>query len=464
MQFSGHTRIVMEDVPELTDATSVVGGVQKEVSRGPTTAGAPPTTDVAAGSRGPGASWVSVPTAPTTTRKNEHGERHVRVSSSAADTETAPATCSQADPAVHGHRDPAARDNANPTADGCANSTTDHHTDPGAEVHGGVPPTVVEQDGQSSARARPEAGFVIRVRGESASATVVLPHPEQRDLLQVRWNTSMRQTSTIELADVTSAEPRQSKRPRVPATTAGTCPAAHNRTGPATDDFSKSAAAGQNDLTNAHWASSAADGDTTPTADGHAHHAAHESSDSCPDRHHDALATDDRANLDADPRPDSNATAGTSIPPRGGAPCAQVEDAQNTLDTSSEPAARGSLLARTLGSIGDCAKAVAASTRTSVLQLRWRAHSDEREQPSPPLDRTPAPPPEVLAPPQAPQARPATAASARTTERPEPPTGTRPEPSSRSLLPSGRPLPDKLADVIAATSTTGKHGELPIVV
>ena len=397
--------------------------------------------------------------APANTSRTDHTAD--ASTSSAADTETAPATCGQADPAAHGPRDPAARDHANPTAEGCANSTTDHHTDPGAEVHGGVPPAVVEQDGQSSARARPEAGFVVRVRGESASATVILPHPEQRDLLHVRWNTSMRQTSTIELTDVTSAEPRQSKRPRIPATTAETCPAARNRTGPATDDSSKSAAAGQNDLTTAHWAGSAADGNTAPTADGRAHHAAHESRDSCPDHRHDALTADGHANLDADPRTDPNATADTSLPPRGDAPCAQVEDAQNTLDTRSEPAARGSLLARTLGSIGDCAKAVAANARTNVLQLRWRAHSDERERPGPCLDRTPAPLPEVLAPPQAPHPRPATAAPARTMERPEPPTGTRPEPSSRSLLPSGRPLPDKLADVIAATTARGTVSRPP---
>ena len=196
----------------------------------------PTATAVAGGSRSPDAPLASVPTAPTTTRNVAHGERHVRVSSSAADTENAPATCSRTDPAVHGHRDPAAYDHANPTAEGCADSTADHHTVPGAAVHSGVPPAAVEQDDQSGARARPGAGFVIRVRGESASATVILPHPEQRDLLQVRWNTSMRQTSTIELVEVTSAEPRQSKRPRVPATKAGACPAARNSTGPAADD------------------------------------------------------------------------------------------------------------------------------------------------------------------------------------------------------------------------------------
>ena len=67
-------------------------------------------------------------------------------------------------------------------------------------------------------RARPEAGSVVRVHGESASATVTLPHPEQRDLLHVRWNTSMRQTSTISLTDVTSMVPRQPKRRRVSTT------------------------------------------------------------------------------------------------------------------------------------------------------------------------------------------------------------------------------------------------------
>ena len=144
----------------------------------------------------------------------------------------------------------------------------------------------------------------------------------------------MRQTSTIELTDVTSAEPRQSKRPRIPATTAETCPAAHNRTGLTTDDSSTSTTAGQNDLATAHLAGSAADGNTAPTADGRAHHAAHESRDSCPDHRHDALTADGHANLDADPRTDPDATADTSLPPRGDAPCAHAEDDQDQHQAS----------------------------------------------------------------------------------------------------------------------------------
>ena len=107
-------------------------------------------------------------------------------------------------------------------------------------------------------RAHPEAGFVVRVHGESASATVILPHPEQRDLLHVRWNTSIRQTSTISLTDVASVVTRHPKRLRVSTTANHTDPTANDRiaitvdnrpaptnvsqTGPTTDASTSSAA------------------------------------------------------------------------------------------------------------------------------------------------------------------------------------------------------------------------------
>ena len=449
----------------LTDATSMVPRHPKRPRVSATANHADPTandrTDLTVNNR------------PVPTNTSQASHTADASASSTADTETAPATDGRVDPTAQGRRDPAAGDHANPAAEGCTDSTTDRHTGPGAhdtlsvcaEATHDNPSSISDTRNSGSAtdtpdssetvpasadalraaahadptRARPEAGFVVRVHGESASATVILPHPEQRDLLHVRWNTSMRQTSTIDLTDIASVEPRQSKRPRISATAAETCPAAHNRTDLTADDSSTSAIAGQADPATASRAGPAADSNTAPTADGRADHAAHECRDSCPDHHHDALTADGHANLDADPRTDPDATADTSPPPRGDAPCAHVEDAPSTLGARSAPPARGSLLARTLGSVGDYAMAIAASARTNVLQLRWRAHSDEREQPGPCLDGTPAPPPEAPALPQAPHPQPATAAPARTVAQPEPSTGTRPKPPSRSLLPSGRP-------------------------
>ena len=108
-------------------------------------------------------------------------------------------------------------------------------------------------------RARPEAGFVVRVHGESASATVILPHPEQHDLLQVRWNTSMRQTSTISLTDVASMAPPRPKRLRASATA--------NHADPTADDRTALTVNNRPAPTNTSQADHTADALTSPTAD-----------------------------------------------------------------------------------------------------------------------------------------------------------------------------------------------------
>ena len=117
-------------------------------------------------------------------------------------------------------------------------------------------------------RARPEAGYVVRVHGESASATVILPHPEQRDLLQVRWNTSMRQTSTISLADVTSMVPQLPKRRRVSTAANRADPTANDRTAPTVDNRSAPTNTSQADHTTDASASPTADDTTAPATDG----------------------------------------------------------------------------------------------------------------------------------------------------------------------------------------------------
>ena len=66
---------------------------------------------------------------------------------------------------------------------------------------------------------RPGEGAVVRIHGESAPATVILPHPEQRHLLHVRWNTRIRQMSTINLTEVASVVHRHPKRPASPPPT-----------------------------------------------------------------------------------------------------------------------------------------------------------------------------------------------------------------------------------------------------
>ena len=73
----------------------------------------------------------------------------------------------------------------------------------------------------------PEEGDEVQVHGQSASAMVIPMHPEQCDQVCVRWNTRMREYSTIDLADIASLKPRQSKRTRVSSTTAETCLTAH---------------------------------------------------------------------------------------------------------------------------------------------------------------------------------------------------------------------------------------------
>ena len=90
------------------------------------------------------------------------------------------------------------------------------------------------------ARACPEVGDVVRIHGQSASATVISMHPEQCDQVCVRWNTSMWQCRTIDLAEVKSVKPRQPKRACVSATTAETCPTAHGRINLTADNCSTS--------------------------------------------------------------------------------------------------------------------------------------------------------------------------------------------------------------------------------
>ena len=158
---------------------------------------------------------------------------------------------------------------------GSPGAITDAHRSGGAATApkpGGAAPTPADAQRATAhagpTRARPEAGFVVRVHEESASATVILPHPEQHDLLQVRWNTSMRQTSTINLTDIASMAPPRPKRLRASTTANHADPTADDRTALTVDNRSAPTNASQADHTTDASASPTADDTTAPAACG----------------------------------------------------------------------------------------------------------------------------------------------------------------------------------------------------
>ena len=80
----------------------------------------------------------------------------------------------------------------------------------------------------------------------------------------------MREQSIIDLTEIVSVKPRQSKRPRVSATKTEAGPTAHDRINLTADDHSASATTGQADPAAEGWTSSTTGGSAASTAYGHA--------------------------------------------------------------------------------------------------------------------------------------------------------------------------------------------------
>ena len=114
-----------------------------------------------------------------------------------------------------------------------------------------------------------KTGDEVQIHGQSTLATVIAPQPEQCHQIRVRWNTRMREQSIIDLTEIASVKPRQSKRPRVSATNAGAGPTAHDRISLTADDHSASATTSQADPAAEGWTSSTTGGSAASTADGH---------------------------------------------------------------------------------------------------------------------------------------------------------------------------------------------------
>ena len=339
-----------------------------------------------------------------------------------------------------------AADQPDPAADDSTAPATDDRHDPASTEA----PSDTTHAGP--ARIRLAEGDEIRVHGQSACARILSLHPEHQ--VCVRWSTRMREVSTIDLADIASVQPPSSKRPRASTDATGTGPTAHRRTKPDANGRSTPTAASHAKFADGTQPDSTTAGHPASAADGHADHTPREHQDpTAGDRA--APTANDRTGPSASLHTSPDTAADARTPPPTDAACAYTEHAPNEPDAHTELPMRSGLLARTLGKVSDYAMSLMSSTGSSGLRLRWRAHTGDREQPGQCIDGTPAPPPEAPAPPEAHHPQPEAAAPTRTDAQPGAPGGARPCPPSRSSLPSGRPLPDKLADVVAATAARG---------